>query len=139
MCYRLETLVHDCGNFFTKSEKRVLLSLANRADPKDWICWPSVADTAFRTVFSKRQIHRIQRKLHEIGIIAIIRNTGRPTNHYQLNSPRGFKVLDNYYSNAPITRLSLAHVFGKKYFANSPHRASLRSGIWHFHKIDIRK
>lgn len=31
---------------------------------------------------------------------------------------RNFKVLDHYYSNAPITRLSLAHVFGADYFAD---------------------
>lgn len=31
---------------------------------------------------------------------------------------RDFRVLDNYYSNAPITRLSLAHVFGSDYFVD---------------------
>lgn len=30
---------------------------------------------------------------------------------------RGFEVIPNYYSNAPITRFSLAHVFGGAYFA----------------------
>ncbi len=45
--------------------------------------------------------------------------TGKEYKMDELLEERGFKVLDNYYSNAPITRLSLAHVFGKKYFANS--------------------
>lgn len=43
--------------------------------------------------------------------------TGLPYRMDEILEQRQFKVLDNYYSNAPITRLSLAHVFGGQYFA----------------------
>ncbi|NGN42336.1 sulfatase-like hydrolase/transferase [Mesorhizobium sp. CGMCC 1.15528] len=45
-----------------------------------------------------------------------VRMTGKPYEMDDYLRNQGFKVLDNHYSNAPVTRFSLAHVFGQKYF-----------------------
>ncbi len=139
MCYRLETLVHDCGNFFTKSEKLVLLSLANRADPKDWICWPSVADTAFRGVLSTRQIHRIQGKLDRIGILTIKRMGIRRTNNYQINSPLLEWIVDQVDETNKLYQPDKSDVRLKKVkmFVNSLREKVENGEVAHLTKADI--
>lgn len=61
----------------------ILLALADNADNKSAIAWPSVGDLARRSRVDERTVQRHLRKLEELGEVEVVRKGGRIDGEYR--------------------------------------------------------
>lgn len=65
------------------AKKSILIALADRAN-KAGYCYPSIEDTVFRIGLSERTVIRSVIELEELGLLAVIRETGRANKYILL-------------------------------------------------------
>lgn len=86
MANRLITWVYENGPK-DRSERQVLLALADRADDKTRECFPGLEDIAQRVRLTPRYVRKILRRLEAAGWIAVRTGGGRGgTNAYRITA-----------------------------------------------------
>lgn len=82
MSYKLVQLTLDANLGLRSAEKFVLLCLAERANERDLIAWPSIQDIVIRTGYSKRCVLNVLIELEEKRLIEVVRQNGRNNSYF---------------------------------------------------------